>query len=257
MTTISLHSIVYNLLLRRRYPIHYYLDFLIPAKDCLRQLSIDGEVDAVRMQCLPLNDNHAIDIPNDYVDWIEVGYRNGQYTQPLIEDNSLSLIPNFDSNFVIQPYSEGIATSPQLPAPSNYGWGTGYWWTVNWNNFGENLGRQFGGVGGMGDTFRENKARNEIKINESLRVSEIVLTYGSSGMDADSATHIDIQAQDTIESYCMWQFKENNRTYSDGAAAIAKQEYIDQRKILRARKSDLTIDKLKRIVQINSISIKY
>jgi len=257
MVTISLHKIVFNILLRRRYSIHWYMDFIIPAKDCLRQLSLDGEIECINICCLPLNSNHAIDMPNDYVDYVQVGYRNGQYIQPLVEDNSLSLIPNYDSDFDIQSYTSGVATEPTIPTFNNNRWSTGYWWTVNWNNFGENLGRQFGGVGGMADTFRVDKIRKEIKINEAINLSEVVLIYSGSGMDANSATQIDIQAQDTIEAYCLWQFKENNRTYSDTAAALAKQEYIDQRKILRARKSDLSINTLRRIIQKNNIAVKY
>jgi hypothetical protein len=85
----------------------------------------------------------------------------------------------------------------------------------------------------------------------------VVLEYVSNGMDADSATQIDWYAKDCLEAYCMWQFKENNRTYSAGEAEVAKQEYINQRLILRAELSDLTTDNLKRIVQRNSIAVKY
>ncbi len=255
MTTTSLDKIVKNILLKRRYSIHWYMELIINAKDCLRELSFDGEIEATRYVCLPLNNNHAIEIPNDYVDWFEVGVRTGQYIRPLVEDNSLDLVPNYDSEFEIQPYSQGIASSNNLYQqyfPNSFG----YWYMVNWNSYGENLGRLFGGVGAMSDTFRVNKARNEIKINENLCVDEVVLGYISNGLDADSATHIEAYAQECIESFCMWKFKENNRTYSAGEAEVAKQEYITQRQILRARKSDLTIDLLRRISQRNAIAIK-
>ena len=48
--------------------------------------------------------------------------------------------------------------------------------------------------------------------------------------------------------------KENNRTYSANDRMIAKGEYTQQRGILRARKSDLTLEVLKRIIQRNSIA---
>lgn len=255
MTFISLDKIVKNILLRRRYPLHYYIEFLVYAKDGLATIAKDDEILAGRYKVLPLNDNHAIEIPTDYIDYTSVSARIGQYLQPLVEDNALNLVPNYDSDFVIQPYSSGVATDT---ATQQYnGYLSPYWWVANWNVYGENLGRQFGGVGVNSDTFKINKARNEIKINENLDVTEIVLEYVSNGMDADSATQIDWYAKDCLEAYCMWQFKENNRTYSASEAELERQKYINQRQILRAELSDLTITKLKRIVQKNSIGVKY
>lgn len=257
MTVISLNQIVCNLLLRRRYPMQYYIDFLVYAKDGLATIAKDEEILAARYRVLTLNDNHAIELPTDYLDYVSVSIRIGQYLRPLVEDDQLDLVPNYDSNFDIQPYTQGVATDANQQATYYNGFLTPLWFMVNWNAFGENTGRLFGGVGSQVDTFKVNKARNEIKINESLAYTEYVLQYVSNGMDADSATHIDWYAKDALEAYCMWQFKENNRTYSAGEAEAERQKYIDQRKILRAELSDLTMDKLKRIVQKNSIAIKY
>lgn len=257
MTVISLDKIVKNLLLRRRYSLHWYLEFLIYAKDGLATLCKDDNILNARYKCLPLNSNHAIEIPNDYLDYTELSVRIDQYKRILVEDDALNLVPNFDANFDIQPYSMGVADPPNQTQYYYYGYSSPYWWTTNYNDWGENLGRQFGGTGFFGDTFKVNKARNEIKINENLCVNEVVLEYISNGMDADSATHIDWYAKDCLESYCMWQFKENNRTYSAGEAEVARQLFINQRQIMRAELSDLTMDKLKRIVQSNNRAIKY
>ncbi len=258
MLTISLDQIVTNIILKRGYSFpHWYLDFLVPAKDCLRQLSMDLPITPVQYKVLALNNNHAIIIPDDYVDYVGVYARRGQYLVPLVPDDSLNLVPNFDNDFVIQPYNSGIATEDNTSVSIYSGALSGYWWMVNWDAFGENLGRQFGGIGTYTDTFRENKRRNEIKINEDLDVSHVILEYIGSGLDVDSASKINIYAQDCIEAYCLWQFKENNRTYSEGEAQIAKRDYEQQVQILRGRLSDLTVDKLKRLTQRNAIAIKY
>lgn len=259
MNVISLDKIVKNILLKRKYPLHYYIEFLVYAKDGLREIAMDIEILAGRYKCLPLNDNFAIEIPGDYLAYTRVSVRVGdQYVHPLVEDDALQLVPNYNSSFVISPYSNGVE-EPSDEDSDLSGYTTPFFWGVNINNWGENVGRAFGGVGAMGDTFRVNKARNEIKIDESLRglVTEVVLEYASNGMDADSATHIDGYAQAAIEAYAMWLFKENNRTYSPSEAAIARQEFVTQMSILRARVSDLTIDRLKRIVQKNAIGVKY
>lgn len=259
MNLISLDGIVKNILLKRKYPHHYYLDFLVPAKDCLRELAFDLPLFTLRYQVLTLNSNHAVEIPNDYQDYAKVSVRIGQYLRPLVEDNGLDLVPNYDSNYEIQPYSTGIASQAGSQTGSyinGYGYFSPYWWMVNWNVFGESTGRQYGGVNSI-DTFRVNKERNEIKINEDLGYTEVVLEYIGNGMDADSATHIDGYCQAAIEAYCLWQYKENTRTYSEGEAQVAKRDYEQQVLILRARFSDITIDRLKRIAQRNAIAVKY
>lgn len=258
MTTISIDAIVNNILLKRRYSLHWYLEFLLYCKEAVEELGFDGEISTFRYVVLPLNSNHAIELPNDYTDWIRVSAYVDGFVRPLVPDDSLTLVPNYDSNFDIQPYSSGIASASVSDQQSVYynGWLSPYWWMANWNMFGENLGRMFGGVGINADTFRENRARNEIKINEAFNATHILLEYAGDGMTADNATHIDVEAQATIRAYAMWQFKENNRTYGIGEAEASEAEYINERKKLRARKSDLTIDRLKRIVQKNSVAIK-
>ena len=185
---------------------------------------------------------------------MRVSVRVGQYVVPLVEDTNLQTIPNYDSSFQVQPYSDGVQV-PDSQADSVYGYynQTGgyaapYWWLVNWNSWGENTGRLFGGVTGYNDTYKINKLENNIKINENLSIEEVVLEYISNGMDADSATHIDAYAQMAIEKFCMWQFKEHNRTYSEGEAQIALKDYRDEVAVLRARLNPMTLDDLKRIV---------
>jgi len=255
---ISLDQIVKNILLKRRYSLHWYLDYLVPAKDCLRELSFDLPINTIRYKILPVDQTTGnITLPDDYVDWAAVKVRVNQYLVPLVEDNSLNTIPNYDSDFVVQPYINGVAADTNTNTLLTSGYASPYWWMANYNSFGESLGRQFGGVGTYWDTFKEDKARNIIKINENLAATEAVLEYIGNGLDADSATHINPYCQAPIEAFCMWQFKENNRTYSAGEAQVAKRDYEQQVTILRARLSDLTIDKLKRIVQKNSIAVKY
>jgi hypothetical protein len=76
-------------------------------------------------------------------------------------------------------------------------------------------------------------------------------------MDADSATHINAYAQAALEAYILWQFYLHNRTYSTGDAQVQHQQFAIERQVLLARLSDLTLDNLKRIIQKNSIRVKY
>lgn len=260
MTIISLDQIVKNILLKRGYSLHWYLDFLVYAKDIMREIAFDEPIFSVRQCVLPVNqDTQRVDLPNDFQDYVRVSAWVDQYIHPLIEDNSLQLIPNYDSNFDVQPYSSGIASQPTTTDGVYYpsGYLSPFWWVVNWNSYGENTGRMFGGVGSMADTFRMDKRANQIKLNDNLFIQNIVLEYISDGMDSDSATQIDSYAQMAIEAGAMWQFYLHNRTYSQNEAEAMYQHYVAEREILRARLSDLTIEKFKRIVQGNAIGIKY
>ena len=97
MTSTSIDRIVKNMLMKRRYSLHWWIDFAVYAKDCIRELSFDLPINPVQYKVLELNDNHAITIPDDYVDWVGVYARRGQSLVPLIEDDSLNLVPNLPS----------------------------------------------------------------------------------------------------------------------------------------------------------------
>lgn len=259
MTVINLDAIVKNILLKRGYPLHYYLQFLVFCKDGLREIAFDEPILALRYTLLPIDQTtFRVDLPNDYQDYTRVSVRSGQYIVPLIESHALDILPNYDANFNITPYTQGQMIDTPFPNTTYYiGYLAPYWWTVNWDAFGENLGRLHGGIGPYPDTFRIDKANNQIALNQNYGVTDVLLEYISDGMDADSATHIDSYAQFAIESFALWQFKEHNRSYGESEAQVAKQDYIQQRKILTARLSDVTLDGLKRIVQANSIGVKY
>lgn len=258
MVVTSLDKIVRNILVKRNYPIHYYLNFLVPAKDAIRILNADGDLkNTLRYKVITLDDNNFGDLPTDYMDYCRVSVRVNQYLTPLVEDNSLDLVPNYDTSFEVQSYLDGVATETDTAQMYYTGYLSPMWWTVNWNSHGENLGRQFGGVGTYADTFKIDRNRNQIKVNENLSVTEVVLEYIGSGQDADSATHIELYAQESIEAYAIWQFFLHNRTYTNADRMMAESNYIRERQVLRARQSDLSIDKLKRIVQSNTRGVKY
>lgn len=257
MTVISLGQIIKNLLLKRQYPIHYYLQFLLYARDGLREIAMDENLSTLRYKILVLDSNNQATLPNDFLDYAKVSVRIDQYLRPLVEEGCLDTIPNYTTAFVEQPYTQGVATDTNNASVWYNGYLSPLWKGVNWNSYGENTGRQFGGVGIRSDTFKIDKTRNIIKVNEYLSVTEVVIEYIGDGADADSSTHINAYAQFAIESFAMWQFKEHNRTYSAGEAEAERQRYINERQILRARLSDMTMDKLKRIVQGNSIAVKY
>jgi hypothetical protein len=248
MVQYTLDSIVKQALLLKRYPLAYYIDFLVYAKYCLAELALD-DLKNVRTKLLTVNDYFAVDLPNDFLDETKVGVMVGQQIRPLVPDNSINSLNNYDSNFAITTYaSEQQNDNDEELFYYFNSWMNGLYLTTFWNSYGEPLGRQFGFSGGYSDTYKVVRERNQIQLNEAIGVDTIVLEYISDGTDADSATQITPYAVATIRAYIDWQHKANNRTYNDGQRELAKQEYMRERKILRARMSGLTLTTLKRIV---------
>lgn len=248
----SLDAIVRNVILRKRLSLHWYIDFMVHAVNCLRELSMD-DLKCVNTKLLTVDAYNAIDLPNDYLDYTRVGIKAGQNIKPLVETDKINSLVNRNPAD-LSPTTYGNANADNSTAALYYGYSYPFFWhTVTWNQYGESVGRMFGfGAGIQDDVFKVVKERNQIQLTENLSVSEIVLEYISDGTSADAATAVTPYAYATIAAYIDWQIKENSRSYGMGDRQLAKSEYVSQRQILRARLSDLTPEVLERIIQKNS-----
>lgn len=248
MITASLDGIVRDVIMRRGYTFHKYIRFLVYAKNCLRELTFD-DLKVYNTIILPTTDYNAVELPSDYQDYVRVAAMSGQKLKPLVETDKLNPLVARTADFSATTYAAAGSDSNTNPTLYTYFYPF-YWNTVTWNNFGEFTGRMYGmGAGSQPDVFAVFRERNQIQLSELLSVDSIVLEYISDGMNSDAATRIDPYAIETIAAYIIWQHKEHTRTYSINEAELAKQEYISQRMILRARKSDLTTEVLKRRFQ--------
>lgn len=247
MVNTTLDSIVRNFLMKRRWPIHYWIECMVYAKDSLRIMNLD-ELQVINTRRLVVNAQNAVDLPNDYLDYVQVSVQSGQNIKPLVETDKINPLIARTSTF--QPTTYGALASN---ANNQIFFGTlypFYYNTVYWNSYGEPMGRMFGlGAGVQDDVFSIFPERGQIQLTERLSIDHIILEYISDGMTADAATKVTPYAYDCIDAYILWQHKEHNRTYGEGERERAKQEYISQRLILRARKSDLTMERVIRTFQ--------
>lgn len=247
MTKTTLDNIVRNMILKRRYPFCFYIDFLVAAVNCLRELNLDDLYVTNTVKLTP-NSYNAIDLPNDYLDYVRVGIMAGQNVKNLVPTNKINAIVNRNSSFAPIKYNE---TRGNADAQTFFGALYPFYWNqVSYNEYGEFTGRLFGsGAGVQDDVFSVFPERNQIQLTENLSTEFVILEYISDGMNADNATQITPYAYSTIQAYIMWQMKANTRTYSAGEVQLAKQEYIDERKILRARLDPMDMDAWKRKFQ--------
>lgn len=250
MVFYTLDAIARNYLLRKGYPMHFYMQALVYGAACLRELTLD-DLKVVNTKIIPVDSNNYAQLPDDYNKFVSIGVEAGQRIRSLVEDNTLNPVPAYDSTFNQTTYGQR-----QTDPNGNllyYGYLLPLLWnTVTWNEYGENIGRLFGwGQGAQNDTFVVIPEMNVIKVNENLATTSIVLRYISDGQSANAATQIPADAYDTIIKYIAWQRKENSRHYPEQEKERAEQKYLSSRLILRARLSDLNMDKVIRLFQQN------
>jgi len=258
MTTASLDYIVKNFLLKKGYPLHWYMQSMVYAADCLRELTFD-DLRVINTKILPVDQTiNAATLPEDYQDYVTVGVMVGQRIRPLTPTNTLNPLVNLDSNtnFSEQEWNDNVVPTDSTQTQLYYGaLPYAQWFTVHYNDFGENIGRFFGlGAGYQEDTFQVFKDRNQIQLDQHFYVENIVLQYVSDGQSADAATLIDPYAIKTIQSFIDYQMKAHNRNYNMGERQLAENNYVKERKILRARKANWSVELIKRIVQKNTMA---
>lgn len=227
----SLHKIVTGYLLKKRYPIHFYIEFLTHCASGLTELHFDT-LQNVQTKLLPINSYGAISVPIDFLDWVKVGIPNGQFVRPLASRTGLSRLNNIDSSGNIIPYDIDDVLGNFLSG-------------ININEKYENTGRQYGTRANGVNTFLYVKERGEIQININISATNIVLEYISDGSENNNATKVHPYAIATLEAYMNWQNKENSRSTGAGEKQRARSQYDHEHRLLRSRlnplsKADLT-----------------
>lgn len=241
MRFITLDKIIRRNLLAKRQPLHYYVEYLVHASTCLRELTFDS-LKIINTVELTLNDYFAADLPCDFVDWTKVGIKMGQFVQPITQRDSINRLRNQDSQGDYIPYtdpgpeSSSIDFSPYWP---------GYWMFQNVNDLGESLGRFYGlNAGLVPDGFKILKERNQIQFQESARATTYVMEYISDGQTSDNASQVEQYAWSCIEAFINWKRSPN----ADNDHSPEAFNYKNQRRLLRARMSELTLYDLRQIL---------
>lgn len=242
MRSVSLNHVTRSLLSQKRLPIHYYARFLKYSNDVLRELLFDT-LQIVNTQRIDINEFWEAELPSDYISWTKVGVQVGQFVRPLIPRNGINRLANISSTDGSQQ------TYPSISDETESVYGGVYWWGVNTNSNGEDIGGYYGlGAGSEPDTFSVIEERNVIQLNQNITNSKIVLEYISDGTFSNAATLITPLAQKTIEAYIDWQYKEHSKSFGAYDAQRAKDIFDNEHRKLRARKNMLDPDTLERII---------
>lgn len=243
MQFLSLDSVVKKVLLDKGYPIHYYLKCLSYAVDIAQTLSVD-DIAVINTSIITLDNFGAAKLPDDYVDYTKIGMLAGQMIKPLVPHDGLSRIANEDSTGNQTSWFDNVNNVPFSYLPNLF-----YTQAV-FNGYGEYIGREFGkGAGVEKDIYKIIKERGIIQCHESMKGQKIILEYISSGCCVIGSIGIEFYARETVRDYILWKLKENSRGSNGFEIQQAEGNYINQRKILRARLNDLDPNMMRRILQ--------
>jgi len=160
MYLVTIDSIVRSALLSQGLSIHYYYQFFHYAHKCFRELLMDT-LRTIQTVELTVGDANAIKVPADFIDWVKVGYKRGQFVKELGQRDTIARVPNRDAN------GNEIAYADVERSVGKYAdvW-SGYYLFVNGNDNGEHLGKIFGhGNGTMQNSFKFVPERGEIRLD--------------------------------------------------------------------------------------------
>ena len=244
MKITTLDKVVRGALADRLYPMHFYLQFMTYAVSCLRELNFDV-LQSVKSVRLPINSYKAATLPVDFVDYIRVGNELGQYIYPWGEKkDSFNRLNKFDSQGNKIPYGDVEATNGILPN----NWDC-FWYTNYVSDKGEHLGRIYNNIPGFRESFVILRERGEIQLDVSYTGKEIVMDYISDGLSLSAANAVHPYAIETIKAYIFWKMKEHGRQYNMGEREMAKQEFYNQLRVLKARMNNIDTLDIRRSLQ--------
>lgn len=244
MVYASIHSIVNSALIANNLSLHYYLQLLNYALDCVQELSYDS-LPAPKAVELTVNEFDEIDLPSDYIDWIKVGIKSGINVLPLLSEEKYNRLAATSGGSQaayddVSPYVGYIGSASD-----------GYWWMNFTSSYGEHIGRFYGHGGGrQSGFFKEITERSVIQLEPGYCDQGDIIYLEYLAFDtANAGSLISKYAESTIISYITWKFKEWSRDYNLGEKDRAERQYWNNLRKYRARIFPLTVDDIRNIAR--------
>ena len=104
MKVYFIDEIVRSALLTCGKPIHYYMEFLHYGLKGVKEVNYDSPVNIKTLR-REIDSNNEITLPDDYVDYVKVGFEKGHHVVPLVEKDSFNRLMNLDDSGNQTPYS--------------------------------------------------------------------------------------------------------------------------------------------------------
>ena len=252
ITTID--SITRSTLFSMQLSIHYYIEAVHHALNCLHELNLDvlQVTKKVRIQS---NAFSEIVLPNDFENVVAVYAEYGQYLIPYLRSYILNELPNLNGSTQI-PFEPPSNTDV---CDTTWGWYYNYYF----NDYGEYLGKNFQGYGDRAGGFRVIPERNVIFLGNLTPQGttiqlEYIAKYAPTTTGSPTITsyeyYVNQYAVDTITNYVLWKMSRND---SRLIQQNLEREYYNSLRKLRGRMNELNTVTIKDIINIKRrMSIK-
>lgn len=237
MKVYTVNEIVRSALLTTSKPIHYYMNYLHYALKAVKEIGFDSPF-KIKSTVIAIDSNNEITLPDDFVDYIKVGWEKGQYVIKLIEKDSFNRLMNLDSEGNQIPYEDVESDSDLIYSDSHF-------YSSHGNDKSEHIGRHYGHKPTYKNSFMVIPERNKIMLDPSLKVGEkIVIDYITTGLpeSLSDVTTLPAYAAEAVERYILWRFTEHDRTTPMNQKMMAKEEWIQAHKRYRSRNYQLSLD---------------
>jgi hypothetical protein len=248
MKVYFIDEIVRSALLTCGKPLHYYMEFLHYGLKGLKEINYDSPI-RVRSTRATVNDFNEITLPNDYVDFIKVGYENGQHVVPLVRKDSFNRMMRLDSDGNQIAYAPVEIDTDQMYADS-------YYYSSHGNDKGEHIGKHFGHRASYNGAFMVIPERNVIMVDPSVKVKTIVIDYISTGigLENNGRTTLPAYAAEAVERYILWRYMEHSQIVPMNQKQLAKEEWIHSFKRYRSREYQLSINDVLRSLRSHTFA---
>ena len=248
MKVYYIDEVIKSALLTCGKPMHYYMEFLHYGLKGLKEINYDSPI-RVKSIKLTVDAYNEVTIPDDYVDYIKLGWEKGHYVIPLIEKTSFNRLMNLDANGNQIAYTPVELDSDQMYADS-------YYYSSHGNDKGEHVGKHFGHRASYNGAFMVIPERNKIVIDPSVTTSTLVLDYLTTGIgfETNSRTTLPAYAAEAVERYILWRYNEISQVVPMNQKVMAKEEWIHALKRYRSREYQLSIDDVLRSLRSHTFA---
>jgi len=238
-------SIARSVLMTDELPIHYYLSALHLVLKFVREMGMDVYGD-IYTERLTVDKFGEADLPDRYIDWIRVGVPNGRHIVPLGINTSFSRLPNLDDAGDQIEYESGTVQTPFGAA--------GYTWELAYNDYGENLGKQYGLSGSARtDEFKVIPEKNKVYVGKSVPAGGTVYMEYLADSIPSAQTYVHPYAEAAAEAYARWQMATRARFATRSEEDRRRRDYGKEMAKLRARINSITKEDITRLYRANII----
>lgn len=234
---VTLDSIVRSALMDIGAGLERYEQFKHWAIEGFRQFHFDlaGEVKTAK---LTLTAWKAIELPEDYVDWVMIGVEVDNKIRVFLHDDRIPIHrEDEDSDGEIDELVSTVDTNTQESVP--------YWFWNNRNFQGQETGQLYGLTVKDNGTgyFKMNPQRREIQFSPTVDSdTEIYLEYITDGFNPTSQTMVNIYAAKLVKLYIHWMRHEFAKSSNGMEKQRAKDMYDKELFKVQNRLQKITVE---------------